>query len=138
MNAITTSEAGTAVEASAQSRALLALVDNFMETLKLTESQSAVTVFKVVDRIGAALHDRFWGPFTPDPVLHFIVDEVSSDVEDALWAAINVGALIELDNSEGYGSGLGGRRFRLTYLLAPRYALPIALGRPVPLGELLH
>ena len=78
--------------------------------------------------------------FNPDPPGSFVVDSnVSENLLDGLGKALNAGAIIYVPDPRGQTmlSSLRGKRFRLAYLLAPYYQLPIRLGRQVSLLSIL-
>ena len=93
-----------------------------------------------------ALGDRFFkhvvvDDFSPDPVLSFIVDaDTPSSLIEALGKALNAGAIIMVpdDNAEAITSSIRGKRFRLSYMLATSYRLPLRLGREGSLRRLLE
>ena len=78
--------------------------------------------------------------FSPDPVLSFTVDStVSESLLLALGRALNAGAIILVPDSsaEAIASSIRGKRFRLSYMLANSYGLPLLLGREGSLLRLL-
>ena len=78
--------------------------------------------------------------FSPDPVLSFVVDATTSDhLLQALGRALNAGAIILVPDSgaEAIASSIRGKRFRLSYMLATSYGLPLLLGREGSLQRLL-
>lgn len=78
--------------------------------------------------------------FSPDPVLSFTVDANTSDsLLLALGRALNAGAIIMVPDSgaEAVASSIRGKRFRLSYMLATSYDLPLLLGREGSLLRLL-
>jgi hypothetical protein len=95
---------------------------------------------RLIENVGRAMErallDR---AFTPDPVLSFVVDDaLSADVRAWLSIAVNVGALVPVDtDSSSPLAEIRGERLRLAYLLAPRFSLPLRVGRSVPLSSLL-
>lgn len=69
--------------------------------------------------------------FTADPALSVELDERASDeLVQLVSVCLNIGALISIDPEVGATSlsSLKGRRFRLSYLLAPSYVLPLRTG----------
>ena len=96
-----------------------------------------------VDRIGRRFEGRLLsGPFKPDLLTTFVVDDGVSDAEKfAVGQALNVGAIIHVPyldaNPDGILRGIEGMKFRLSYALAPRYRLPLTLGDTVNLSSLL-
>lgn len=97
-----------------------------------------------VDTIGRALESRLLRDnFDPDYVGTFTVDDDSDgSVVAAVGEALNAGALVfvpdEGSTPDATLTSLVNKRFRLSYTLAPRYRLPLILGRPVKLSSLLR
>lgn len=78
--------------------------------------------------------------FSSDPVLSFTVDaNISETLLLALGRALNAGAIILVPDSgaEAIASSIRGKRFRLSYMLATSYDLPLLLGREGSLQRLL-
>lgn len=81
------------------------------------------------------------GSFDPEPVLSFTVDaRISEDILSLIQIAVNLGALVYVPDSEGEVllSSVRGKRFRLSYWLAPLFKLPPMLGRSVALSAVLQ
>lgn len=79
-------------------------------------------------------------PFSGDPIGSFIVDHNASPaLIEALGSAVNAGAIVYVPDSGGAGllSSMRGKRFRLSYLLATQYQLPLRLERSASLRSLL-
>jgi hypothetical protein len=95
-----------------------------------------------VQRIGEHFHEEIVsGPFKSDPYGSFVVDShTSSEILNLLEKAVNMGAIIYVpdDSSEMILRSLKGKRFRLSYLLAPIMEIPIRLGKPISLNRLLN
>ena len=103
------------------------------------ESDAALGA-RLVQQIGVALEGCVLGPtFNADPALSFVVDtKVSPEMRTSIENALNLGVLMPIDSA--YSSplrDLSGGRLRLAYLLAPRFCLPLRLGRSVSLTRLL-
>lgn len=78
--------------------------------------------------------------FNPDPPLTLVVDSNAGPTQmAALGRALNAGAIIYIPDADSANilSSLRGKRFRLSYLFAPQYKLPIRLGRQISLGTIL-
>jgi hypothetical protein len=91
-------------------------------------------------RIGTYFRDGYLGPrFNPDSPGSLRVDrDFSETVMTSLRALVNRGALIPVPEPEEADlRTLVGKRFRLAYLQAPLYGLPLRLDRAVPLSEIL-
>jgi len=94
-------------------------------------------VLSVLDPIGQYFHDRVvTDTFNPDAPGTFTVDSTATaDLLRALSDALNAGAIIYVP----FGTepvvldSLRGKRFRIAYLLAAHYGLPLHLGRAVSL-----
>jgi hypothetical protein len=68
--------------------------------------------------------------FSPEPPGSFIVDESANDeLIDSLGKALNTGAIIYVPSADDEWpiTNLRGKRFRLSYLLAPYYCIPLLL-----------
>ncbi|WP_442923072.1 ORC-CDC6 family AAA ATPase [Microbacterium sp. BR1] len=125
------------LDRAAQSAAIDSVIDRFLALLR---SQPAVQgddgrLFQVVDlveAIGKELGRRLIsGPFDDNPVTAFRVDRRSPPhVISALQIALNVGAIVHLpdDSNRPIPDTLEGELFRLSFVLAPRYRLPLRLG----------
>jgi hypothetical protein len=135
------------VSRSAQDREINSLISRFSAFLRTIPNESndkdkkRTNVYGLIDAIGKALtKEVLEKPFNPDPIGTFIVDSHAPDGElRALEQAVYAGAIIfvpESENEIATGS-LRGKRFRLSYLLAPKYKLPLVLLRPKSLGALL-
>lgn len=79
--------------------------------------------------------------FVEEPPLSFYIDDkVSIDVQAAVRIAINHGALIHIpdvgEKNVGFDD-LIGKRFRLAYLLAPRFKLPLRATKSTALTSIL-
>lgn len=94
-----------------------------------------------LDSIGTALHRGLMSAkFSDQPPLSFRVDHgVNPDDLSAIGKALNIGALVYIpdQDSEDILSSVVGNRFRLNYLLAAHYKLPLSLDREINLSTLL-
>lgn len=99
-------------------------------------------LLSLIDSIGEYFHAEVVSKdFDDDPDTSFIVDSnVLPDLHDALQRALNAGAIIWVpDSSDGsLLTTLNGKRFRLSYLLAPFHQLPLQLGRAISLRRVLE
>ena len=80
------------------------------------------------------------GPFDPDPPCSFVVESTADDAQlKALGMALNAGAIVYAPGDEDPGilENLRGKRFRLSYILAPHYRIPLLLGRSMSLQQIL-
>lgn len=98
-------------------------------------------LLSLLDRIGRYFHGQVvHGAFEPEPPLSFIVDShVSAELEASVEQALHTGAIIYVpdpQSSEILGS-VRGKRFRLCYMLASFYRLPLRLGKPRSLSHIL-
>lgn len=95
-----------------------------------------------LDAIGKSLHERMVASkFSDQPPLSFRVDRgISPENLSAIGKALNLGALIYIPDidSEDIVSTITGKRFRLNYLLAVHYKLPLSLDREISLSALLR
>lgn len=99
-------------------------------------------LLSLLDRIGnyffkAVVLDEF----APEPPLTFIVDaRTDPEMVEALGRALNAGAIVYVPETSGemlLGT-VRGKRFRLAYLLAPYFQIPLILGKPVSLASILN
>lgn len=104
--------------------------------------KTSTPIYEVLSKIGDYFHNRLVRTaFVEDPPMSFIVDErVSDDVEHALRIAVNHGAIVcyQIAANVGGFRTLRGLRFRLTYLLAPVFKLPMRKSKPVSLSTILE
>lgn len=88
----------------------------------------------------SVVHDDF----SDEPPLTFIIDSfMTGDALDMLATGLNAGAIVYVPDSPSElmlttRESLRGKRFRMSYLLAPVYRLPIRLGRGVALSSILR
>lgn len=105
-------------------------------------SMMNLNLSKLIDLIGNQLHRGIVQPnFSSDPPGSFTVDceNLTQEVVDLLVVALNSGAIIympTIDEQLVFGN-LNGRTFRLSYLLAPYYYIPLRLGPEISLSSLL-
>ena len=99
-------------------------------------------LLSVVDRVGEYIfREVVVDPFNPDPVGSFTVDSHAPPwLLDTIGRALNAGALIYVPDRAGEMllSSLRGKRFRLSYLFAPHFRIPIRLGRAVSISHILQ
>ncbi|TOQ08493.1 ORC-CDC6 family AAA ATPase, partial [Vibrio parahaemolyticus] len=64
---------------------------------------------------------------------------VTPDVESALMIAWNYGAIVSIDSDNTFGTydSLKGMRFRLSYLLSPKFKLNLTTGGAISLSSIL-
>lgn len=64
---------------------------------------------------------------------------VSDDLLDSIGKAVNAGAFVYVRDDEGQLilNSVRGKRFRISYLVAPIYRFPIRLGKEVALSTVL-
>jgi hypothetical protein len=95
----------------------------------------------VLDAIGEYIFNAVVrNDFSADPPGSFIVDStIRDDMHESLTRALNSGAIVYVPDEDGQLliSSLRGKRFRLSYLLAPQYRIPLRLGRGVSLMTIL-
>jgi len=103
----------------------------------------SVTMLDLVDAIGGALHRRIVDvQFSPDVPAGFFVDQdFPAQYLPLLTQAANTGAIVHIprqNSSSPVAVTPRGRHYRLSYLLAPRYGLPVRQGKTVALWNLLE
>lgn len=98
-------------------------------------------VLDVLDQIGRYIFDRVvLDDFSPEPPTTFIVDSATPiSIQKALGLAMNAGAIVHIPEKPGelMIGEVQGKRFRLSYMLAPYYKLPITIGKARILSSIL-
>jgi len=109
---------------------------------QLVRSYKARGLLTILDRLGKYFFQRaVTDDFDPDPPATFVVDSTASEqMLDTLGVALNAGAIVLIHESDtaAVTHSLLGKRFRLSYLLAPGYGIPLRLGRAVSLSLILR
>lgn len=130
-----------------QGKELMDAAQRFTATLRTIPAQGAsgvskMSVTQLVRVVGKHFHaEAVLGPFRPEPPGSFTVDsKAPTHVLDALEQALNAGAVVYVPDDDGQLilTSLKGKRFRLSYLLAPLYGFPIRLGKDVALSVILR
>jgi hypothetical protein len=129
-----------------QGKELMNAAQRFTATLRTIPAQSVdglrrMSVTQLIRLIGKHFYaETVLGAFRPEPPGSFTVDaKTPTQVLDALEQALNAGAVVYVpdDNGQLILTSLKGKRFRLSYLLAPLYGFPIRLGKDVALGVII-
>jgi hypothetical protein len=98
-------------------------------------------LLSLIDTIATFFHEQaVVKEFVAEPPATFIVDShISDDILAILGQALNSGAIVYVPDTEGQLllTSLRGKRFRISYLLAPLYKLPLRLGVAVSLSSIL-
>ncbi|MBE7184528.1 MAG: hypothetical protein INR68_08995 [Methylobacterium mesophilicum] len=98
-------------------------------------------ILSLLDKIGKYFYEKLViSDFSPQPPLSFTVDSNADGVLiDAIARALNIGAIIHVPDpgADPILKSIAGKRFRLCYLLAAHYKLPIMLNTSVSLGAIL-
>jgi hypothetical protein len=98
-------------------------------------------LLSILDDIGKYFQSSVLGvEFNPEPHATFIVDSHTGDtLIAALGRALNAGAIVYIPDEKGelIINDLRGKRFRLNYLLAAHYQLPLLLGEDISLSTIL-
>lgn len=142
---------GAQISNGDQVRRVEQTASRFMARLKAIPLSKPATParFKVVsiDALLNKIGDYFErmaiiGPFVPEPSLVFrVFPETSRTHLELLDKAANAGAIVYLPDGPGASKDLlmsvSGKRFRISYLLAPIYHLPLRTGPEVSLTRIL-
>lgn len=152
INAITAnlpkSSAKLPVSVTAQQGQLSGLSQAFAEIMRAAATgqlrglDTTVPVYETLEKIGLYFHNRLvLDKFVEDPPMSFLVEEdTDQNIENALRIAVNHGALVCYESPDSLGgySSLKGKRFRLAYLLAPEFKLPLRKSKAVSLATALE
>lgn len=133
------------ISSSVQGKELRRASERFAAMLRTVPApsvgQSSRGLLSLIREVGIFFHQSVVeGDFNPDPPGTFIVDSsCPDDIVASLERALNAGAIVYVpdDVSQLLLRSLRGKRFRISYLLAPLYGFPLRLGRPVSLGGIL-
>jgi hypothetical protein len=135
------------IDASLQAAVYASATARFRAYLRTVPSPKGISsgsrgLLSLMDLIGKYFYNEcVAGPFDDDPDGTFVVDaNTYSDLASALQIALNAGAIIWVPEKKDATilTSIRGKRFRLSYLLAPYYQLPLHLGRQVSLGKILR
>jgi len=97
-------------------------------------------LLSLLNTAGDFFHDQVvTADFKAEPPATFIVDSgTQGGILAMLEQALNAGAIVYVeDGSQVLLTSLRGKRFRISYLLAPYYGLPIRLGKGIALSSVL-
>jgi hypothetical protein len=141
-----TEEPGQRIPPGKQAIELIDAAQRFTATLRtipvLRVGAEPLSVIQLVRLVGKYFHTQtVLGDFRPEPPGSFTVDSRTPEsVLDALRQALNAGAVVYVPDDDGQLilTSLRGKRFRLSYLLAPLYEFPIRLGKEVALSRILR
>lgn len=135
------------VNASLQHDQIEAATEQFAAMLHTAATEhsvgisTGVPIYNLLATIGGYFNRRLVDEaFIEEPPLSFEVDErVDEDTENALRIAFNHGAIVCLSVSDEMGGfrSLKGKRFRLAYLLAPKFSLPLRSTKVLALTSIL-
>jgi hypothetical protein len=137
------------IDFSVQGEEILAASERFqamLETIPIPEGTApddTLGVLSVVSRAANFFHDQLVkGPFKADAWETFEVDaKVPGEILAGLGRAANAGAIVLIPDGDrlilATERDLIGKRFRVSYLLAPIYGLALRLGKSVSLTAIL-
>lgn len=116
-----------------------------LRTIPVPSSSGAVVgkrgLLSLIEAIGKFFHNQVVvEDFIAEPPTTFSVDpNTNEDILILLGQALNAGAIVYVpdDNSQLILPSLRSKRFRLSYLLAPLYGLPLRLGVQTSLARIL-
>jgi hypothetical protein len=130
-----------------QGKELFDAAQRFTATLRTipvvnSGSSMSISVMQVVRIAGRYFHyETVRGSFRPEPPGSFTVDSKTPEqILQVLTQGLNAGALVYVPDDDGQLilTSLRGKRFRLSYLLAPLYGFPVRLGKDVALSTILR
>ncbi|RXF06249.1 hypothetical protein [Pseudoalteromonas phenolica] len=116
-----------------------------LKTLPLSNNMGLTTkqpIYDLLELIGKYFNQRLIDlPFNSTLKTAFTVDQaVTKDIEAALMIAWNYGAIVSVGSENTFGSydSLQGMRFRLSYLLSPKFELNLTTNSTVNLSAILN
>jgi energy-coupling factor transporter ATP-binding protein EcfA2 len=116
-----------------------------LNTLPLSNNMGLSTcqpIFELLEVIASYFNKRLIdGEFKASQPLTFIVDDkVDTNIESSLMIAWNYGAIVAVDTKNTFGSydDLKGMRFRLSFLMSPRFELPVRMDKAINLSSVLN
>jgi hypothetical protein len=133
------------IAAARQSRQTEKAISRFRSLLRTMPSpswkgkQASRGLLSLLDAIGYFFRERLiFDPFTLDPLGTFTVDSRTSDaLITSIGTALNAGAIVSMEDLDFQSASLRGKRFRLSYLLAPFYRTSLRLERSLSLSKIL-
>lgn len=139
---------GGSISRSSQARVLLEAAREYRAHLRSVEYPGSASLagerspLRVLEKLGRYFQGRVVGdPFDPDPPLTFVVDqEAADDLVITVRLLVGFGAIVHVPQgpADDATGDVRGERFRLAYLFAPLYQLPLRLGRPVNLSTIIE
>ncbi|QYJ78334.1 ORC-CDC6 family AAA ATPase [Shewanella acanthi] len=115
-----------------------------LSTLPLSKNMGLSTThptFELLETIASYFNKRLIDEeFKAAQPLTFMVDEkVDNDIESSLMIAWNYGAIVAVDTKNTFGTydNLKGMRFRLSFLMSPRFELPVRMDKQINLSTIL-
>jgi hypothetical protein len=122
------------------------IANQFFDVVKAVPNASAsttsglTTLYGILEEIGQFFFEEIViGEFQRDPWGTFEIDEkVPNDVVMMLEKAVYQGAIVLLDPSENaFDFQMRGKKFKLSYLLAPKFKLPLRKYPTIALSRIL-
>ncbi len=131
---------------SLQAKEIRKAANRFRALIKVIPCNSTILkkkrgVLSLLDLVGNEFYSKIViDDFKAEPYGSFVVDShVEPEILEALGKALNAGAIIYVpDNSDILLGSIKGKRFRLSYLLASHYRLPLTLLRETSLLKILE
>jgi hypothetical protein len=112
-----------------------------LKTIRITSSGKDRGVLRLLDIIGEYFRRQLLVErFRAEPTASFVLDETAAPLySDAIGSALNAGAIVYLpgDKNKLILNNLQEKRFRLSYLLATEYRVPLRIGVAITLTEIL-
>ncbi|MDQ8192786.1 hypothetical protein QEH59_00015 [Coraliomargarita sp. SDUM461004] len=138
------SEDAVLIDTSVQSKIIEAARHRFrakLKTVMVGASYNEKNLMDLVDTIGGKIESYVYErTFIPEPVQSFTLDEKTAETHfDLIADGLSSGAFVFCPDSAGKEliTGLAGKRFRISYLLATEYKIPLRKGSNQALGLLL-
>lgn len=137
----------TRIPQAAQANEIASAAERFLAMLQTILIPSRAVhdgmnpLVSLLRRIGEYFYIRaVLDDFHPDPALCFVIDsDISDETVQLLEIALNRGAIVYVPDEGGPVAlkSIRGFRFRLCYLLAARFRLPLRIGKDIDLSRAL-
>lgn len=141
------SKKGGILEPGIQGDEMLKAAQRFLAMLRTIPTPGSAIgmnrgLLTVITTVGKYFHRQIVSEeFIADPIATFKVDSTTDEnLLRVLGQALNAGAIVYVPDSQSnlLLTSLSGKRFRISYMLAPHYGIPLRLGTELNLSRILE